>query len=124
MGLTEIRAKLLKRPLLFAAVVVVLAALVLLCIMTVLIQFGIIAPRGSKKTEVQPSSFNTAHAIPPEALFIPDEPDFVPPFLVEREVRGSWSLDEIRPYWRAQTDNEFLRRIVRSAVDDLMTGVR
>jgi len=115
MGLTEILAKLRKRPLLFAAGAVALAALILL---------GSIIPRGNKKTELQPSGLNAAHAIPPKALFIPDEPDFVPPFLVEREVRGSWSLDEIRPYWRAQTDNEFLRRIVRSAVDDLMTGVR
>jgi hypothetical protein len=38
-------------------------------------------------------------AIPPEDLFFPGEPDFVPSLLLEREPRGFWTPDDIAPFW-------------------------
>ena len=61
--------------------------------------------------------------IPPEELFIPTEPDFLPEFLLEREPRSSWSLDEIRPYWKNPGTPEFWQEEIKSAVDKLMEGV-
>ena len=63
------------------------------------------------------------HLIPPEELFIPDEPDFVPDFLLEREPRHLWSIDEIRPYWRTPGNPEFWHNVIRSAVDELMENI-
>jgi hypothetical protein len=37
--------------------------------------------------------------IPPEDLFFPGEPDFVPSLLLEREPRPSWTPDDIAPFW-------------------------
>jgi hypothetical protein len=39
-------------------------------------------------------------AIPPEDLFFPGEPDFVPSLLLEREPRRFWTTpDDIAPFW-------------------------
>jgi hypothetical protein len=37
--------------------------------------------------------------IPPEELFLPEEPDFLPEVLLERERRDSWTVDDARPFW-------------------------
>jgi len=62
-------------------------------------------------------------AIPQEELFIPAEPDFLPEFLLEREPRRFWSLEDIRPYWKNPGDPERWRGEIKSAVDKLMEGV-
>jgi hypothetical protein len=37
--------------------------------------------------------------LPPEELFLDDEPDFLPELLPERERRDSWDAGDVRPYW-------------------------
>jgi hypothetical protein len=37
--------------------------------------------------------------LPPEELFLDDEPDFLPDLLPERERRDEWNADDTRPYW-------------------------
>jgi hypothetical protein len=61
--------------------------------------------------------------IPAEDLFIPAEPDFVPKFLLEREPRSYWSVEDIRPYWKSPGTSEYWRGEVKSAVDKIMEGV-
>jgi len=68
-------------------------------------------------------------AIPADELFIPSEPDFVPEFLLERNPRSNWSIEDIRSYWKnpgAGIDSGspgWWQGAVRSAVDELMQGV-
>ena len=75
--------------------------------------------------------------IPSDELFIPSEPDFLPKFLPEREPRRSWSLEDIRPYWKNPGNPETSagvlqdpgspsdpwRREIKTAVDKLMEAV-
>ena len=61
--------------------------------------------------------------IPSEELFYPNEPDFAPQFLIEREPRHFWSLDDIRPYWRIPENPEFWRGEIKPVIDMLMEGV-
>ena len=61
--------------------------------------------------------------IPIEELFLPAEPDFLPQFLLEREPRQFWSIEDIRPFWRNPGSPELWRREIHSAVDRLMEGV-
>jgi len=61
--------------------------------------------------------------IPVEELFIPSEPDFLPEFILEREPRSFWSLEDLRPYWRALESTELWREQITSAVDRLMESV-
>ena len=62
-------------------------------------------------------------AIPVDELFMPGEPDYLPEYLLEREPRFSWSIEEIRPYWKSPENPELWRGEIKSAVDDLMKGV-
>ena len=62
-------------------------------------------------------------SIPAEELFFPREPDFLPGFLPEREPKRFWSLDEIRPYWKAPGNSVWWMEEITSTVDSLMEGV-
>ena len=77
--------------------------------------------RGPKKN-VTPD-MAVGPAIPAEDLFFPSEPDFLPAFILEREPRFSWSIEDIRPYWRNPEHTEKWREEIKSAVDKLMEGV-
>ena len=62
-------------------------------------------------------------SIPVEELFYPREPDFLPGFLPERERRRFWSLDDIRPYWKAPGNSLWWMEKITSTVDGLMEEV-
>jgi len=74
------------------------------------------------KTNTAPASA-AALSIPSEELFIPAEPDFLPEFLLQREPRSYWSLEDIEPYWKTPSDSDLWREEIKSTVDKLMDGV-
>jgi hypothetical protein len=82
----------------------------------------LIANNGRQKKGASPE-MNAGPVIPADELFIPGEPDFVPEYLPEREPRLSWSLEEIRPYWKSPENTELWRGEIKSAIDNLMEGV-
>ena len=76
---------------------------------------------GAKKNV--PVNLAAGPSIPADDLFIPTEPDFLPKFLLEREPRRSWSLEDIRPYWKSPENPALWRGEIKSAVDKLMEAV-
>jgi hypothetical protein len=103
-----------RKPMLFA-----LGGLVVLFLILVIT----LAALDLRKEEDAPVSNVTGPAIPAEELFIPAEPDFVPEFLPAREPRSSWSVEDIRPYWKNPENTELWRGEIKSAVDKLMEAV-
>jgi hypothetical protein len=63
--------------------------------------------------------------IPAEELFLPDEPDFVPGVLLEREQRPFWTEQDAAAYWRDPLKNgeEEWRENVEAAIDALLERV-
>ena len=63
--------------------------------------------------------------LPPEELFLDDEPDFLPEVLLERERRDKWSADDVRPYWTDPADEEagVYENMMGKAVDGIMERV-
>lgn len=61
--------------------------------------------------------------IPSDELFSPAEPDFLPKFLLEREPRFSWSVEDIRPFWKNPANTGLWQGVIKSEVDKLMEGV-
>jgi hypothetical protein len=63
--------------------------------------------------------------IPPEELFLPDEPDFLPPVILERERRDAWTADDAEPYWYnpLEQGEEEWREWVEQVIDDLLERV-
>ena len=77
---------------------------------------------GGRNREASPEVVS-GPLIPPEDLFLPGEPDFVPKFLIERPPRSFWTLDDIGPYWKDPERTGRWQDEISSTVDKLMEGV-
>ena len=96
------------------------AGLIVLVIILSVVLFA--ANVGKPKKNASPA-MAAGPSVPAEDLFMPAEPDSLPEFLLEREPRSSWSLEDIRPYWRSPGNPEYWRDEVKTAVDEIMEGV-
>jgi hypothetical protein len=103
-----------KRPFLIG--LGVLGSFLLILLVVLLLKPG---RRGQNSASVMAKGL----AIPQEELFLPAEPDFIPEFLLEREPRKVWQLEDIRPYWKPPEISGFWREEIKSAVDKIMEGV-
>jgi hypothetical protein len=64
--------------------------------------------------------------VPAEDFFIPEEPDFLPGVLPERDPRQGWSTDDVRPFWKNPEDSarrEDWHREMGVVIDRLMDSV-
>jgi hypothetical protein len=77
------------------------------------------------KPAVLPASSVTARRIPAEDLFLPDEPDFVPGVILEREKRTQWTADDAMPWWQDPLKNgeQEWRDQIEKTVDMIMESV-
>jgi hypothetical protein len=90
--------------------------------MVVLLRMNSKAARDSTGTVAE--SFSPLR-IPPEELFFPDEPDFLPPIMTERQPRESWTAEDALPFWTdpGEKDSARWRERIRSVIDELMERV-
>jgi hypothetical protein len=60
-----------------------------------------------------------------EELFLPEEPDFVPGVLLERERRNFWTPEDAAPYWQdpLKHGEEPWREQAESVIDELLERV-
>jgi hypothetical protein len=72
---------------------------VILCLLVVL---AVVNYRRAHPPAVPPPALSEVFEplpIPPEELFMPDEPDFLPDILWEQEPRESWTPEDALPFW-------------------------
>jgi hypothetical protein len=64
-------------------------------------------------------------AIPTEELFLPSEPDFLPPVILEREQRDLWTVEDALPYWTDPLKGEDIPYVnrMRGMVDTIMERI-
>jgi hypothetical protein len=63
--------------------------------------------------------------IPPDQLFLPEEPDFLPGVILEREQRDAWTAEDAEPYWYnplEQGEGEWRER-VEQVIDELLERI-
>ncbi|MDR2924261.1 MAG: hypothetical protein LBU85_13105 [Treponema sp.] len=81
----------------------------------------------TKETSVKPAPASgvTTRRIPAEDLFLPDEPDFVPGVLLEREKRAQWTADDAMPWWQdpLKDGEQEWRDQIEKTVDEIMENV-
>lgn len=106
-----------RKPLLFAAGGIAVLFLILV------IGLAVSGSRTRERESAPLTNVTAGFGIPAEELFIPAEPDFLPDFLPAREPRSSWSVEDIRPYWKNPENPEFWRGEIKSAVDKLLEAV-
>lgn len=63
--------------------------------------------------------------IPPEELFLPDEPDFLPGVIPERERRSLWTAEDAEPYWYNPLEGgtEEWRNRIKAVLDEFLEHV-
>ena len=106
----------------FVSVATIAVAVVLILI------FGIFSFSKGKSGRQEVSVVTNAPArifIPQDELFLPDEPDFVPGVLLERERRTSWAEDDAALWWRDPLKNgeQIWRDQIEKTVDEIMGSV-
>jgi hypothetical protein len=95
----------------------------------VLILFITGASLMSKDKHVKPAALPASSAmsrrIPAEDLFLPDEPDFVPGVILEREKRTQWTADDAMPWWQdpLKDGEQEWRDQIEKTVDEIMESV-
>jgi hypothetical protein len=96
-------------------------AVLLLLIVGVLLIAGRSSPGGIRRETEQVFQIH----IPPEDLFQPREPDFIPGVILDREQRESWTAEDAAPYWQDPLKNgeEQWRSRVEAEIDELMERV-
>jgi len=60
--------------------------------------------------------------IPATDLFMPDEPDYVPGVILEREKREEWNVDDAMPWWQdpLKDGEQEWRDQIEKTVDEIM----
>jgi hypothetical protein len=63
--------------------------------------------------------------IPPEEIFLPDEPDFLPGVMLGRERRTAWTVEDAAPFWQDPLKNgeEQWREKVEAEIDTLLEKI-
>ena len=87
----------------------------------------IISISGSDRKDIntEPERLTVISPIPADEIFLPEEPDFIPGVLLERERRLSWSEQDASEYWQdpLRSGEEPWRQIIESAADDILERV-
>ena len=105
-----------KRRLFF--IVAVGSVLVIICL-------AVVSMASSRRVPANFQAMIVGPVIPPEELFYPGEPDFLPPLLLERDPHPQWTNEDLEVFWQDPKagNEEKWREAVKAAVDKLMEGV-
>jgi hypothetical protein len=102
-------------------------ALVCTAVFVILLTLSVIMPMssGRGKKFVEPERMTIFYPIPAEELFLPDEPDFLPEVILERERRSSWTEQDVSEYWQdpLKFGEEQWREKIEAAIDVFLERV-
>ena len=98
---------------------IILSLILLLFIMILLLKTSDNRDQGETGAAVQ------WQLIPIDDFFLPQEPDFIPGVLLEREQRTNWTEDDARVYWQdpLQYGEEIWRGRVDTVIDQFLEHI-
>ena len=79
----------------------------------------------AQRSPQQPQNINRFDPIPPQELFLPEEPDFVPGVLLERERRSGWTEQDASVFWQdpLRYGEEQWREKIETVIDEFLENV-
>jgi hypothetical protein len=103
-------------------------ALICTAAFAVILSFSVIislVDLDSGKKSDEPEKIKINIPIPAEELFLPDEPDFLPGVLLERERRSSWTEHDADEFWQdpLKSGEEQWREKIEKAIDDFLERI-
>jgi hypothetical protein len=80
---------------------------------------------GGEKKEIDTHEFVIIAPIPAEELFLPDEPDYIPGVLLQRDRRSNWTEEDASEYWQDPLKNgeEQWREKIETSIDDYLERI-
>ncbi|MDR2095855.1 MAG: hypothetical protein LBP76_10125 [Treponema sp.] len=98
----------------------VVALVLIICLIVMLVR-----PNHEASLSKRVSDTGRPPLIPSEELFLPEEPDFLPEILLDREQREAWTGDDATPYWRDPLNlgEELWQDEVKSVIDKFLEGI-
>ncbi|WP_461246162.1 hypothetical protein [Treponema sp. R6D11] len=102
----------------------VICTLIFAGILTISVIASLKTNGGEKKEDKLPETVIIA-PIPPEELFLPDEPDYIPGVLLKRDKKSNWTEEDAMEYWQDPLKNgeEQWREKIESSIDDYLERV-
>jgi hypothetical protein len=96
---------------------------------SVLLTFSVIMSmvnRMEKDNPLEPERTKIRISIPADDIFLPEEPDFLPGVLLERDRRTVWSEDDALEYWQnpLRDGEEQWREKIEAEVDEFLERVQ
>jgi len=81
--------------------------------------------QGKKKSPAGQERAAVITPIPAEEIFMPDEPDFVPGVILQREIRQNWTEEDAAVFWQdpLRSGEEAWREKIEIVIDDLLERV-
>ena len=106
--------------------------IVLVCtgIFVILLTSSVILSLGNREKPVQiesePERIYLNMPIPSGDLFLPDEPDFIPGVILEREQRDRWTSEDAAEFWQdpLRFGEEPWRQRIEAAIDNYLEHVQ
>jgi len=79
--------------------VILICTVVFSAILTISVLLSLKLPEKKEKAKDQ-NELSFKIPVPSEEIFLPEEPDFVPGVILERERRTEWTEEDAKEYWR------------------------
>jgi len=97
-------------------------------VFAVLLTFSVIMSivNRTAKAPQEPERPKMRVVIPADELFLPEEPDFLPGVLLDRDKRSIWSEQDAAEYWQdpLRDGEEQWREKIEAAIDELLERVQ
>jgi len=106
-------------------IILTLAIGVPVILVLIFIGVSLMSEESSVKAAFPPINNVVTKRIPAEDLFLPDEPDFVPGVILEREKRTKWTSDDAMAWWQdpLRDGEQEWRDQIEKTVDEIMENV-
>jgi len=103
-------------------------ALVCTAVFAVILTFSVIisiSGSGKEKIPDRPDRLNIIAPIPPDDLFLPDEPDYIPGVILKREQKTEWTAEDAAEHWQdpLKFGEEGWREKIEASIDELLERV-
>ena len=106
---------------------ILIAAGSLAILLLIITGISILAGRSAGENEISAAGSTAARPglIPAEELFLPEEPDFLPGVMPDRERRTEWTAEDAAPFWKdpLKDGEEQWRNYIEKTVDEILENV-
>jgi len=103
----------------------IICTVVFAAVLSLSVLLSIRNPDNRTEKQVESERLTVLTPIPAEDIFLPDEPDFLPKILLDREQRSVWTEENASEYWQdpLRGGEEMWREKIEEAIDEFLENI-